>query len=396
MHDTLIGAPLRLGEIMIDPGTHGRIEQLRARGSAFHYTPLDPERILVGMLLPIGDTLLATPALAALRKRFPWAKIAALVSYSNAGILEDNPNLDELVYVADRGSEPKVQRFARRLLDIRRQKYDLVVNFSPVGTVVLRMAGVYHDTLHMEMPPLWWLIGNHSKEYRSRHAVDHYVHAVREILDGPLTEDERQPRLHLTARDRSSARRLLRQWGLSPANLLVTMHVGGDGFNGRKRWAPERFAQVARHLIATFNAQVLLVGGNADTRMSQEVAALIPHGATVVAGKTSLKETGALIEMSALFVGNDSCPLHISAAVGTPSVAIFGPSDYQHFQPIGRRNYRQRVVHSSLPCSPCFRFIGNDAPWVPNTCYSMACLNAIQPEQVVKAAVELLEDSRAR
>jgi ADP-heptose:LPS heptosyltransferase len=395
MFDSLMGSPLRMiGEMVVDPGARSRIEDLRARSGNALYTPLDPATILVGMLLPIGDTLLATPALAALRRRFPFAKITALVSYSNAGILEDNPNLDDLVYVAERGPQPKIQRFAYRLLDIRRQKYELVVNFSPVGTMVLRMAGVYHDTLHVEMPPFWWLIGSRSKTYRSRHAVDHYVHAIREILDGPLTEDERQPRLYLTARDRSSARRLLRQWGLSPANLLVTMHVGGDGFNGRKRWSPERFARVANHLISTFNAHVLIVGGKADVSLSNAVAALIPHGATVVAGRTSLKETGALIEMSALFVGNDSCPLHISAAVGTPSVGIFGPSDYRHFQPIGRRNYRQRIVHSTLPCSPCFRFIGNDAPWVPNTCYSLACLNAIDPEQVVKEAVELLDDTR--
>ncbi len=395
MYESLIGSPLRLGEIAVDPGTRGRVEDRRPHRDNHGYTPLDPSRILVGMLLPIGDTLLATPALAVLRRQFPFAKITALVSRSNAGILEDNPNVDGLMFVNDPGQGSAVARYTQRLLDIRRQKYDLVVNFSPIGAIVLRMAGVYHDTLHVEMPPLWWLIGNRAKQYRSRHAVDHYIHAVREVLDGPLTDEERQPRLHLTSRDRSSARRLLRSWGLSPANLLITMHVGGDGFNGRKRWGPDRFAAVANHLISTFNAHVLIVGGKADVALSEDVAAQIPAGATVVAGITSLKETGALIEMSALFIGNDSCPLHISAAVGTPSVGIFGPSDYRHFQPIGRRNHRQRIVHSTLSCSPCFRFIGNDAPWVPKTCYSNACLNSIQPEQVARAAMELLEDSRA-
>jgi ADP-heptose:LPS heptosyltransferase len=385
---------------MINPAAVGRAADLLTRRGHVDYTPLDPDHILVGMLLPIGDTLLATPALAALRRRFPFAKITVLVSHSNAGILEDNPNLDALLYMTDRssatgrGSAHGITRFVRRLVDIRQGNYDLIVNFSPAGTFVLRMAGVYHDTLHVEMPPLWWLVGSHSKEYGSRHAVDHYVYAIREILEGPVAEEERQPRLYLTSHDRSSARRLLRAWGLSPANLLITMHAGGDGFNGRKRWAPERFARVANHLITTFNAHVLLVGGKADVALSEQVASLIPHGATVVAGSTSLKETGALIEMAALFIGNDSCPLHIAAAVGTPAVGIFGPSDVRHFQPIGRRNYRQRTVHSQLPCSPCFRFVGNDAPWVPNTCYSFACLNAIDPEQVVTAAVELLDDTR--
>ena len=87
--------------------------------------------------------------------------------------------------------------------------------------------------------------------------------------------------------------------------------------------------------------------------------------------------------MSALFIGNDSCPLHIAAAVGTPAVGIFGPSNYEQFRPIGKHTYRQRVVHSNLPCSPCFHFIGNDAPWVPNTCYSFACMKAISSRDVI-------------
>jgi ADP-heptose:LPS heptosyltransferase len=232
--------------------------------------------------------------------------------------------------------------------------------------------------------------------YRARHAVDHYLRAIIPILDHTLTDEERQPRLYLTAHDRSAARRLLRAWGLSPANLLVTLHVGGDGFNGRKRWAPRRFADVANALIERFGAHVILLGGNEDVALSEEVGALIPRSATVAAGRTSLKETGALIEMSALFIGNDSCPLHIAAAVGTPAVGIFGPSNVEQFQPIGKKSYRQRIVHSDLPCAPCFNFIGNDAPWVPNTCYSLACLNAISSYDVTQAAIELLQDPRDR
>jgi lipopolysaccharide heptosyltransferase II len=372
-----------------------RVETMERRRRATRaFAPLDPAHILVGMLLPIGDTLLATPVLAALRKRFPWARISALVSHSNAGILEDNPNVDSLLFVTERGNEPAVVRFARGLSEIRKNEYDLVINLSPVSSIVSRIAGINHQPLAVAKPVLWWLIGGHSQSFRTRHAVDHYLQAVAPVLDHHLTPEERQPRLYLTARDRKAARRLLREEGLSPANLLVTLHVGGEGFNGRKRWAPERFATVASHLIEHFGAHVLLVGGKDDVPLSLEVAARVPHPITLLAGRTSLKETGALIETSALFIGNDSCPLHIAAAVGTPAVGIFGPSNYEQFRPVGKRTYRQRIVHSDLPCSPCFNFLGNDAPWVPNTCYSFACLNNISPEQVAQAAVELLQDPR--
>lgn len=364
----------------------------RSRHFTDWVTPLDPSHILVSLLLPIGDTLLATPALAALRRRFPLARITALTSRSNAGILQDNPALDTLLTVDEPGPESKVMRFARGLSELRSTKYDLIINFSAVGSIVLRIAGLYRKPLGVHMPLLWWLLGTHSESYRTRHAVDHYLGALAPILDEPLDEAERLPRLYLTARDRMAARRLLRGWGLSPADLLVTLHVAGEGFNGRKRWMPERFAQVASALVERLGAHVLLIGGKADRALCEQVAALIPRNAHVVAGESSLKETAALIEMSALLIGNDSCPLHMAAAVGTPSVGIYGPSNWEQFRPVGRRSYRGRIVHSTLPCSPCFHFIGSDAPWVPNTCYSFACLKSISAEQVLDAAIELLQD----
>ena len=366
----------------------------RQNDATQQYTPIDPSGILVSLLLPIGDTLFATPALAALRRQFPWAKITVLVSRSNAAILGNNPNFDDMVVLDANVSERRMRNLARCITELRQKKYDLILNLSPVGRIVLMMAGLTQKRLHVDMPPFWWLIGGHSEEYRSRHAIDQYLQVIEPFLSAPLTSEERQPRLYLTARDRSSARRKLRDWGLSPAHLLVTMHVGGDGFNGRKRWATSRFADVANQLIERFNAHILLVGGKEDELLCQEVVELVPRNITAVAGLTSLRESAALIELSALFVGNDSCPLHIAAAVGTPAVGIFGPSNQEQFRPIGKPTYRQRLVQSNLPCSPCFHFIGNDAPWVPNTCYSFACLKAITSEEVMQAALELLQDPR--
>jgi hypothetical protein len=106
-------------------------------------------------------------------------------------------------------------------------------------------------------------------------------------------------------------------------------------------------------------------------------------------------ETAALIERSTLFIGNDSCPLHIAAAIGTPAVGIYGPSSVEQFRPLGGPKHRQRVVQSNLPCSPCFHFVGTDAPWVPNLCHSYACLNAIGADDVIASATSLLRGEEA-
>lgn len=364
----------------------------------------EPQHILVTLLCPIGDTLLATPALRALRGRYPHATISAVVSASNTGVLEGNPDITRRLLVPGLGEGPLALRFvtAVRAISREKRKYDLIVNLSAAGSIVTFLAGITARRLRLDMPPLWWLVGGHSAAFRARHTMDQYLQAVTPALGtwsdaatatDPTDPTAHVPRLYLTIEDRSTARRLLRQHGLSPSSVLIAMHVGGDGFGGRKQWAAERFAAVAMHLIERYDAHVLLLGGRSDEAAVYAVGGRIRHGATVLAGVTSLKVTAALIEQSLLFIGNDSGPLHMAAAVGTPAVGIFGPSDWQQFHPIGKPGYQQRVVRSDLPCSPCFRFLGNEPWWYRNPCQSRACLNAITPQQVLDAALDLLRAS---
>ncbi len=287
----------------------------------------DPHEILVTALCPIGDTLFLTPALSLLRRRFPHARITAVVSAKNQGILLDNPDVDALLLAPERGPGPEAARFFRGVRRIAQERPDLIINFSAGGSIITALAGLRAPRLGLQMPPRFALAGARDLEYRNRHAVDHYFKAVEPVAPAPLTAEERMPRFYLTPESRREARDLLRAAGVRAGNVIVTMHVGGDGFNGRKRWAPQRFARVANELIVRFNAHIFLVGGGADIPMSRETAALIRGPVTMLAGKTSLKVTGALIEASSLFIGNDSSPLHIAAAVGAPSIGIFGPSD---------------------------------------------------------------------
>jgi len=353
----------------------------------------EPERILVTALCPIGDTLFLTPALARLRDRFRTARITVVVKPSNEGILIDNPDVDERIVFPPPGAAPEALRFASGVRRLSHERPDLVINFSFLGGFVTTLAGLRGPTLDLAMPLLWGAFGARSAEYRSRHAIDHYFRAIGAVASPPLTAEARMPRFYLTSESRRSARELLVADGAKPGDVIVTMHVGGDGFNGRKQWEPERFARVANYLVERFDAHIVLVGGKADIPMTNVAAALIRRNVRSLAGKTSLKVTGALIEASTLFIGNDSSPLHIAAAVGAPSVGIFGPSDWQEFHPVGKPGYRSQLIHSDLPCSPCFRFVGNAPLWQVNTCYSYACLKAIDSRRVIEAAVGLLQSA---
>jgi len=351
----------------------------------------EPRSILVAALCPIGDTLFLTPALAQLRRRFADARMLALVSPSNAGILDGNPDVDGLLLTPERGAGPEWHRFLAGVQRLSRERFDLIVNFSAAGEIVTALARLRAPRLSLQMPPFWMLVGARTEEYRARHAIDHYFKAIEPLIPIPTDPDERTPRFYLNSDERAQARELLGRLGVAPDSTLVTMHVGGDGYDGRKQWAPDRFATVAAHLIERYGARILLIGGKVDIPLAQETAALLPAGAVhMLAGATSLKGTGALIEASTLFVGNDSSPLHIAAAVNTPAVGIYGPSDWREFSPVGRAGYRSKLVYSTLPCYPCFRFIGNDAFWYRNPCYTYACLKAISPAEVIASVEELL------
>jgi ADP-heptose:LPS heptosyltransferase len=354
--------------------------------------PAHPARILVGLVSPIGDTLLATPALAALRRALPEAEIAALVAPSNAGILVGNPDVDRLIYAPAKGTTPEWRRYLAALRTLRRERFDLIINFSGASGLTTYVCHPFTPWMFLDLPR-WWPLAGGDSTFRRRRAVDQYIRTLAPLIAAPPTDAEtRVPRLHLDAQDRQRARELLRQEGLAATSPLIAMHLGGDGFNGRKRWAPERFAAVANALVARHDAHVLFIGGAEDIARSTEAAALVDRNAHVLAGRASLKVTAALIERAMLYIGNDSAPLHIAGAVGAPAIGIFGPSDWTEFAPTSGKGPAPRVVHSDLACSPCFGFVGNDPLWKVNTCYSFACLNAITPEAVLATAKELLAD----
>ncbi len=310
-------------------------------------------------------------------------------------MLDGNPDLDHLVPINPVGAGLEWARAARILYQLRREHFDLIVNLCPLGQVLTVGAGAA-ERVAFPMPRWWWLRATRDEQFRASHAIDRYLAVIAQLGEPlPACEDERTPRLYLAEKDRLVARSILRKAGVMPGDIVVTIHPGGEGFNGRKQWALKRFVAVACSLMAQYAARIVLVGGAADMPLAKAIAAQLPVAPIIAAGQTSLKQTAALIEASTLFIGNDSCPLHMAAAVGTPSIGIFGPSNVQQFHPVGRPGYRFIAAHASLPCSPCFHFVGNRPPWQVNLCYSRRCLKTITVEEVLASARELLKEHTA-
>jgi ADP-heptose:LPS heptosyltransferase len=356
------------------------------------HLPGEPRKILVTLLCPLGDTLLATPALYALRKRFPSARIVALTNRGTTGVVVGNPDLDALVTVNPPGAGLEWARVARVLYQLRREQFDLIVNFSPLGQFLTTLSGTSKH-IGFPMPRYWWLRATRDEKYIAGHAIDRYLD-IAHRAGAPIPADaaERTPRLYLSGKDRAAARSMLRKAGITPQDVVVTMHPGGEGFQRRKQWSTDRFAAVARGLMEQYQAKIVIVGGPTDKPLAEAIAAQLPNAPLDTTGMTTLKQTAALIEASTLFIGNDSCPLHMAGAVGTAAIGIFGPSNIQQFHPVGRPGFRFIAAHRDLPCSPCFHFVGNRPLWQVNLCHSRDCLKAIPPDDVIASAQELLKD----
>ncbi|HMA36659.1 MAG TPA: glycosyltransferase family 9 protein [Chloroflexia bacterium] len=347
------------------------------------------DNILLCALLPIGDTLFTTPAIRAVRARYPRARIIALTYPTNSGILESNPDVDQIWLVPTRQRLQGGAALARLVTALRGAHFDLTLEFSNYNYGLRYWLGSAR-TYTMQLPRLWWVRPGAGRHWRRHHAVEHYTNVARRA--GIPVADWRL-RIYSTLREVAAGDQLLRDHGVRSAEPVIGIHPGGEGLWGRKKWAPRGFAAVADHLHAQFGVKIVVLGGKEDARLAAEVAALSTAPVLNLAGQTTLGATAALAARCVLFIGNDSSPLHIAVAAGTRVVGIYGltdPRSYRPWVPGGRAGQDYAVVLSPAPCAACFPLVGGITlpEWV--RCVRCNALAAITPAQVVAAATPLL------
>jgi len=351
--------------------------------------PRPPEyrRILLLLLLPIGDTLFTTPTIRALRRRYPDARIDALVFPTNKGILEGNPDLDHVIVYPTRQTWAGVWRYLQLLGEINGRRYDLALEGSPYQWWLVTLFGIPYK-LRLRMPIPYWFLPIGDRPWSKRHAIENMASLVAPL---GLPVDTSRVIVCPTALHRAAATRFLEEQEIAPGIPLLGIHPGGEGFRGLKRWGAQGFAQVARTLAARYGARVLIFGGSDELELAREVALAIGPAAVILNGRTSLLVSTALMERCFLFIGNDSAPLHMAAAMDAPTLGIFGPTNPTNYRPVGRH---VGIVRSGLPCSPCFSFVGSTTLYGGSKCQDNRCLQVLATDHVVGAAERLLRRAR--
>ena len=307
--------------------------------------------ILVIKLRYIGDVLLATPVLRALRERFPEARLTMAVNRGTEDILKSNSDVDEVLAVG--WSERAAQ--LRFLHELRRRRFDVVIDLTDGdrSAIMAKLSGTPVRIGFNEEHRWRGLL--YTSVVRVQPGVVHRVERDLEALR-PLGIEPKpwQPVLRISSQDEAEAARLLHEVGIQEcedkAARPLAMLVPGARY-WFKAWPVERFAELANRLVEVTGCHVLVGGDLGERELGEAIRGQSHVAVTVLAGRTSLRQLAAILKRCALFVGNDNGPMHMAAAVGTPVVALFGPSDPTVWGP---RGSHCEVLYKGLDCRQCF------------------------------------------
>lgn len=321
-------------------------------------------KVLIVRLDGIGDLILSTPAIRAVRSTFPKAEIHMLVREYTKVLVINNPNIDKLLlYKRDKLS--KDYDLAIALHPGLKQNYLTFISRAKFRVGYTAWGGGFFLTHRIR----------DDRATRVRHEIDSALEVVGTV--GCKTEDKR-PEVSITGEGERFAEDFFKGNNLSHDNLIVAVHPGAR--QAYIRWKKEGFAEVSDRLIREQNANVILIGGEEERGLVKEVADLM-EGPSLFAVGLRLTQLISLLSRSTVFIGNSSGPMHIAAASGIPVVAIFGaihPLDsYQEWGPSGKGNI---VVHKDAGCKNCH----------PGDCRDYRCMSLITPDHVFEAVQKQL------
>ncbi len=341
------------------------------------------ERILIRGTNWIGDVVMTLPAVAAIRKRWPEARLSVLAKPWVAEIYRLCPDVDEVIPFAEPGRHEGIQGRWRLAGDLRACDFDAAILLQNAieAAILACLAGIPLRAGYNSDGRGCLLTHSvrRTREISRVHQIDYYIEMVRALGCEPAGKNVR---LRPGPEYVETAARLLEKFGIGDrgGHPLIGL-APGAAYGPAKRWFPERFAAVADRLIDATGARGILFGSGQDRQSTAEVNRHSRRGLTDVAGQTDLREAISLIARCDLFLSNDSGLMHIAGALGIPTVAIFGSTNPITTSPVGAKSL---VVHHPVACSPCLK------PVCPS---DFRCMDGIGVDEVYRTARDLLTDT---
>ncbi|MCM8771049.1 MAG: lipopolysaccharide heptosyltransferase II, partial [Candidatus Omnitrophica bacterium] len=344
----------------------------------------DFKRILIARTDRIGDVLLSTPVIKALRDAYPAAYIAMIVSPYAREIVEGNPYLDE-VLIYDKEHKHRSWRNSKKFAqELKRKYFDLALILHPTNRMhlVTFFAGIKRRIGYDRR--LSFLLTDrikHTKHLGEKHEMEYALDFVRY-----LGKEPKEKNLYMPIKKEAEiwADNLLKENGITKDNRLIVINPTASCPS--KVWPPERFAEVANRLILEYQAKIVIIASQKDKALAQSTIRNIHSLIIDLTGKTSLSQLASLLKRAHLFISNDSGPVHIASSVGTPVISIFGRSQKGlgpvRWGPLGKRDI---FLHKPVGCIECLAH---------NCVKDFACLKAITTEDVLRVAKTILRGEK--
>jgi ADP-heptose:LPS heptosyltransferase len=349
------------------------------------------ERILIIKTDYLGDLVMSTGVFSALRGSFPRAQMVLLTNSQMATVFQSDENFNRVMvydpkfYCRRAGKRYSLLRNLPLLRELRKEQFDLIVDLSsdPLTimlalTYAFRAYRVERDTLRtMDTFRKYWRLL--SGGLRRNVGMEHEVLRHQKILNrAGISTDSLGTYFPLEEQGQEEADRFIQAHALTGYTVIQP-----GSYWSIRRWAPEKFARLGDRLIDRYDLPVVLSGSLAERELLLKVKGFMAGDAVIQAGELSIKGLAALVGGAQLFVGNDSGPAHIAAALGIPTVAIMGTADIERYRPYGPRT---EICYRAVRCGPCYA----------GGCYmpENICLQPVEVEEVLEKVDRLLNVTR--
>ncbi len=351
-------------------------------------------KILIMALSGIGDALMFTPALQKIREFNEHAEIDVLCMFNGVEELYKRLSIVDNVIYHDFMNYSSLRVF-REVLRLR-GKYDISFNVYPSNrkeyNIISFLAGAGKRAavkyLRQGFSNLYFLNTHIVEEDDNLHNVEENIRMAEKVFNKKIIDI---PGLSfpLTETDIKKGNEFLKQNEISEDDLVIGMHAGCSVLKNhiRRRWEPEKFAELADRLIEKRNARILLFGGPDETELKDSILKMMKRDRALRVDTPGLAVSAAVMKRSDLFISNDSGLMHISAALGLKTLALIGPTSTNYIHP-WKTDYR--IASLELDCAPCFIYSPK-----PLSCarddIKFKCIKELTPDEVFETALNFLE-----
>lgn len=308
------------------------------------------KKILVRAPNWIGDGVMCLPALEALKALYPSSEIFVLVKPRVIPVFENNPAVSGIIRL-ESGRHSGLLGTLRLSKELRGKSFDLAVLFqNAFGAALISLLGAAKERVGYARDMRSSLLTKAipaSGEIMKKHQVFYYLNIIKEL--GGKMPSSPIPQIHIMNEEKAAALAFLEENNLKGKPVFGV--APGASYGPSKRWPAERFASVLKGLTDEYGGAALVFGGPEDKEACAGVKAAMPS-AIDLSGKIPLRESIALMSCSTAFITNDSGPMHIAAALGVPTIAVFGSTEDSLTGPVGRK---AASVREKIECSPCFK-----------------------------------------